>query len=686
MEREYNLVLTVCKTLVKHSQSTLQTLNSPQKRVAFLIEKLASLRIEVSNEERKQFSIFWIQLILTAPTIDAKIKKNLMLYALRNGISLLDMQNFFNELQKNPIPFPDIIAKDFFFPLINTNTKKNEKTITFNGQGEIETITAYNQELYKANFPIIEIFKSLDEQLPYHYRVFIAFCKHEIEITNNLCDIPSSVSQLFQMPTPLLTRLLTNSNLVEGASFEKWFGMIHYDSWRQSDKSESFIEFEYETPVDTIPKKPKYEFNFQNEYLPNLEQFFLSFNSAINKILKKFQQQYQEWEFIYQEAMYEKLTTMVSRWLKYAFLLFHKIDDETHYEFFSETYELVLFFLEYYKHFSGYTISTVYKHPSIKRKIGLLSFYTPFSSKVLIKKLKQAQCDEKTLNDIHSFIKNELYFEIFNYENEKDFYALINPLKSLDWGSMLAYKFLIKKITYLMDFQFWETLLPQSIKEIKNLYLSQKLSYSFIIDNHWEAKTILRCKDKEIKYHVWLKPITQEKTSGSFWEKLLWKEQKEIKQQNIQIVENHSNQETKLLEKVFSYFPLKYCKEEQQKSPYYFLRNYKNPLYSLYQFHKFHTQSYYQLLKIQQAITNIKWSIKLLYGVTLKNISTLWEGFELPYSLEKNNENRKLLTTFNQNLPKVEIQLQSLVTCDIPLDNFPTTIKKHWNYTLIYEI
>jgi hypothetical protein len=70
--------------------------------------------------------------------------------------------------------------------------------------------------------------------------------------------------------------------------------MIHYDSGRQSEKNESLMDFEYETTVETTPKKAKYEFTFQNEYLPHLEQFFLSFNSAINKILKKFQLQYQE--------------------------------------------------------------------------------------------------------------------------------------------------------------------------------------------------------------------------------------------------------------------------------------------------------------------------------------------------------------------------------------------------------
>ena len=681
MERAYNLILTVCKTLVKHSHSTLQTLNTPQKRVAFLIEKLASLRIEVTTEERKQFTIFWIQLLLTAPTTDAKLKKNLLIYALRNNISILDMQAYFNELQKNPLPFTDIIAKDFFLPLVNTETKSNEKTISYNENWEIASIVAYNQELYTANFPILSLFKELDENLDFHFRVFIAFCRSEIEINNNICDVSAEISQLFQMPTPLLTRLLTNSNLTEGASFEKWFGMIHYDSGRQSEKNESLMDFEYETPVETTPKKAKYEFSFQNEYLPHLEQFFLSFNSAINKILKKFQLQYQEWEFIYQEAMYEKLTTMVSRWLKYAFLLFAIIEDKTHYSQFEETYGLVLFFLEYYKHFSWYTNSTVYKHPWIQRKVGLLSFYTPFWLEVLSKQLQQAQCNNQALNEIMSLVKNELYFEIFSYETDKNYNALINPLKSLDGGSMLVYKFLLKKITYLMDFQFGETLLPKSIEDIKKLYLSTKLSYNFIIDNHWEPKTVLRCKDKHIQYHSG-KEETITKSSGWFWNKLFWGEQE---LQETTLKPKH-NQELALLEEIFKYFPLKYCKEEQQKSPYYFLRNYKNPLFSLYQFHRFHTQSYYQLLKIQQEITKIKGVMKVLYWVLLKNIVTIGEGFELPYGLEKNNENRKELFAFNQNLPNIQIQLQSLVANDLPLDNFPSTIKKHWNYTLTYDI
>jgi hypothetical protein len=42
------------------------------------------------------------------------------------------MQAYFNELQKNPLPFTDIIAKDFFLPLVNTETKSNEKNISFN--------------------------------------------------------------------------------------------------------------------------------------------------------------------------------------------------------------------------------------------------------------------------------------------------------------------------------------------------------------------------------------------------------------------------------------------------------------------------------------------------------------------------------------------------------------------------
>jgi hypothetical protein len=61
----------------------------------------------------------------------------------------------------------------------------------------------------------------LDENLDFHFKTFIAFCRSEIEINNNICDVSAEISQLFQMPTPLLTRLLTNSNLTEGASFEK---------------------------------------------------------------------------------------------------------------------------------------------------------------------------------------------------------------------------------------------------------------------------------------------------------------------------------------------------------------------------------------------------------------------------------------------------------------------------------
>lgn len=692
MNKEKQLVLTVCKTLIKHSKDILSTLNSPAKRVAFLIEKLSSLKIEITSEERKQFQIFGIQILLTTPTVDAKLKKNLFIYALRNKISILDMQHYFNELQKTPLSFAEIIAKDFFLPLINqtiNNQQSNEMKIFFDEEKNPEEIRAYNQTLLKANKQVLPFWKQFTLFNSLSFKAFVAFSRGEVVIEENRCIIPTSIAHLFQMPTPLLTRLLTNSNLDEGASFEKGFEMIHYDSWKQSWKNESVVDFEYETPVETIPQKPKYEFKFQSEYLVHLHQFFLSFDSALNKILIKFQAQYQEGDFLYQEAMYNKITTMVSRWFKYAFLLFHILEEEDKVLHFENTYKQILFFLEYYKHFSWITPSTHYKHPSIARKIGLIAFYTPFSLEVLGKHLIQAKSSQKVYDTINTWLKNELYFEIFSYEEDKTtFNALINPIKSLDGGSMIVYKFLLKKIKYLLDFKFGSINTPESIAQIKELYLSNNLSFHFVIDNKGQSKSILRCQDKSQPTFVQQSYQANSQTIwGGFFSKLFWKSssQKDSNTDNTTstLLETNQNSEHVFLKEVFAYFPLQYCKEEQLPSPYHFLKNYKNPLYSLNQFYTFNTQSYYQLLKIQQAITEIRGVLKILYNISLKNIGVQGKGFEFHSYFDELSGDMKKLLAFNQQLPQVVITLQSLVAQYIPLIGFPEAIKKQGNYTLI---
>lgn len=773
----------VCEMIIKQNWEAILPLSSHRDRVSFLLKKLSSLNIEITSEERKQFIMFNLQLVLSWNGLEAKLKKVFYIFGLKNKISILDIQEYIEYLYTlYPTSFQEIIEQQFFYPLLaKAFHEENDQQIIYSEINKdlpksliFQWSTLYeldenlfmviNKELQSKSFQNSNI--SNDFLLLFYFAKQHSLITDLIVMKNELqkqrFKIDVKITKLFNIIPMHLNRLFMYASLQDSSSYEKWFSAVHYESFKlnTNQKDNSWLDFDYwetkeekqlddtfnellweqksswnktqkEDNNDTIYES-YYYFDFFQKDLIHLESFFLKFNYSLHKLLVKFETQIKNWDvFIYEEKIYQQIITMVSRWIKYALLLLHATKKDIYdFEEVNMTYNLLLFFLEYHKIYSCEQGTTFYNNPQMERKLGLLSFHTPITQDLLFETLLKTSIRKEDLISLDKLFQTELFFEIYGYNNNNDGISLlIDPLKQSQWWALLAFKFLLKKIELLQPFKYWEN--NKQITTVKNIvennektksfYFSNDFNYYFSYTPNAKVKSIIHIKNRpdfswylqkwheerlDIENNVSMgknkdSGIEQQLENKKHHQSLFWKianifnkkenqeEYKTIQEDKYEIKANEINPiewNKVLLKNIFQHYPKKYAKYIVMQSPYMFLKNYKNPLWVLDDLFNFQTQSFYQILKINQTLNSLQAFYWIVFNTKLKNFVIKNKWFNYPFPADKTSANKHYLQKFNNQLPLITIGFQSWIWTLLPLMPFKKyQIKKTSSIDIEFE-
>jgi len=94
------------------------------------------------------------------------------------------------------------------------------------------------------------------------------------------------------------------------------------------------------------------------------------------------------------------------------------------------------------------------------------------------------------------------------------------------------------------------------------------------------------------------------------------------------------------------------------KSPYSYLTNYATPFIPLDNYFSFRTQSFYQILLVNKAISLIKSYLGYIYGMKPRYIVPKSDCFEYSNNLLEHDKNFEDLIKFNNQLNQLNIITQ----------------------------
>ena len=652
MSKEQKLIEQLCWAIFEKNKDSVLKLKTNKEKIDYLIERLVSIPLEISSDEKYQFTIFDMRIILSWNTVDTKLKRLFMVYWLRNWISLAHFQEFYNKLfAKFPISFKDTIGQYFILPRFWTvqNIEKQYtdnwllKSINF----QWNSIFNLKEEFY------ITLKKYLSENKnSLSFSLFNSFILQTSWIENMEENktrflLNTELATLLNIPTPEVWRIFMYAWLEDGSSYERNFSAIHLDT----DKNVFYLDY-------------------NSDSIDELEYFFWVLSKSTHRILDKFIQQIKTGDvFIYPEKNFQKVLSLISKWLKFLCLsiYFDKIEEEN-LNLIINLYEKTLFFIEYVKLYYGIWWVSLYTTQNQELKVGLLSFYTEITKENIFETLLKTSIPKETLIKLDNLLNQEMFLELYSYTEKTRKPIIINTMKPIEWWSLSIFKFLIKKIELLQPFKVkWYSSLPKENEDIKNLYFSANFQYFYTYSEDWLLKNVIHLKNRETPGST---IVENKNTNNSSWadkmpnllNKFLWI----FKSQQWELGKSEQNSFENILQEVFKFYPKKFQKREIMKSPYSYLTNYVTPFIPLDNYFSFRTQSFYQILLVNKAISLIKSYLGYIYGMKPRYIVPKSDCFEYSNNLLEHDKNFEDLIKFNNQLNQLNIITQYVWVEEIP--------------------
>lgn len=639
LKKVERFILEVCYKFIQTYQKNLNILNSPQEKVLFLLEKMWNIQVEVSNEMKTQFNLFNLTMILRWNSFEANFKKYIYVFGLKNKIPFINTLEYFNYLQKNnPLSFKDIIANNFLLSLINKLFSSQK--IVEKSWDKFDRIVIQQQLVLHRNKVLDDNFHIQENENWFYtfYKLVVSESVNYVQVTpeTKKVIIKWEVARLFWLTPNGLYNIFLFNSLIPSSSFEKQFTSVFYnDGIKKEELNIDFNYEEYQRKEEIITKKTAekfFSFNYPVSVEKEFKLFFWKLSWAILPLLRRFKEQYiTKWLFQYEETPYQEILTLVSRWIKFSLLYFSKeFNGNDDYE---ELFSLILFFLEYHK--------LHWKFPTKSTKIGFISFHTPYTEELFLRTLDKTQTPQQNKIAFRNYLRNEHQFDLFWYE-EITGNVLVNPIKEIEWITLSTFKWFLKKINHLQTIPY----MPKTVDEAKELYFSDNYQYFLTYWLNEEIKTTLRIKNKDFQNTL---PQPQEKK----WILNIFSSKKQWEIPVSTIWES--------LNLIKPYYPLKNCSKEILNTPYSFLKNYQNPVFPLLWFSEFKTQSFYQVLVLNQKISQLKSYFLIMYWVILRNFSILSSWYTIDY------HNMNELITFNKGIEKQEIAFQTVVSDELSI-------------------